>query len=648
MSAKAVLAIDFGTVNTYFCKCPGDKISPVGVDFGKNRDGLATAILYRKGSTALIGDTALEEYGDATNDDRNTYVLRTQFKPEIVGSKQARDDAVEFLKGVLEEARQQNLALSPTERKVIIGVPSESDSTFRKTVTEVAKEAGYGEVRTVDEPKGALLNHVSHGDIPATDALKGVLVVDFGGGTCDFAFMYRGVVRHSWGDMALGGRLFDDMFFRWFLDENPEAYRRMVDNGDEFFVHWCLCREMKEKFSRTMTRDRSEAFKKAVGEYGRLTEATWDGFVSRAKAYIPSDTFKKYMSRNEAGSDRLRNCKSPIDLLEWFRSTLRQGIEDNSIERNDIHFVILAGGSCLWPFVTDIVLAELALDQSDIMRSDRPYAAIAEGLAILPALQDQFAEAQEALRRGLPEFTEHRLKPLMSKHIETVSRGISESIAAELYDQKLRPVLLTFRKEGGSVASLEERLASTAAPFEPRVKELVEEKMALLSHGLPSATRELVAGWFTEHGLTPPERVINVTGSETEDIAFEGLDVSEGMFEDVGGLIVGVTAVIVAMICGGSGMALIASGPIGWIIGLIVGVGVGIAGAEGAKQIHIPSLLLRVVLTDGKINSAREKLKEDLASKVTGLVAALEANIEEQVADMVSREIECLSEINRM
>ena len=43
------------------------------------------------------------------------------------------------------------------------------------------------------------------------------LVVDFGGGTCDFAFMYRGMVRNSWGDMELGGRLFDDLFFQWFI-----------------------------------------------------------------------------------------------------------------------------------------------------------------------------------------------------------------------------------------------------------------------------------------------------------------------------------------------------------------------------------------------------------------------------------------------
>ena len=46
MDVKPVIAVDFGTSNTYITKCPGDKSAPVGIDFGGGRDGLATAILY--------------------------------------------------------------------------------------------------------------------------------------------------------------------------------------------------------------------------------------------------------------------------------------------------------------------------------------------------------------------------------------------------------------------------------------------------------------------------------------------------------------------------------------------------------------------------------------------------------------------------
>ena len=66
METPGILAIDFGTTNSYFCKCPADQISPVGVDFGTGRDGLPTAILYRDEREPLVGDSALHEYGEAS------------------------------------------------------------------------------------------------------------------------------------------------------------------------------------------------------------------------------------------------------------------------------------------------------------------------------------------------------------------------------------------------------------------------------------------------------------------------------------------------------------------------------------------------------------------------------------------------------
>jgi molecular chaperone DnaK (HSP70) len=75
MELRNILAIDFGTTNTYFCKCPADQISPVGVDFGTGRDGLPTAILYRGDREPLVGEPALHEYGEASPEERRGYRL---------------------------------------------------------------------------------------------------------------------------------------------------------------------------------------------------------------------------------------------------------------------------------------------------------------------------------------------------------------------------------------------------------------------------------------------------------------------------------------------------------------------------------------------------------------------------------------------
>ena len=87
------IAVDFGTTNSYFCKCPKDQLSPVGVDFGSGRDGIPTAILYRQDKSPLIGNWALHEYGEATPEERSQYRLRTQFKPDIAAGGDAASAA---------------------------------------------------------------------------------------------------------------------------------------------------------------------------------------------------------------------------------------------------------------------------------------------------------------------------------------------------------------------------------------------------------------------------------------------------------------------------------------------------------------------------------------------------------------------------
>ncbi len=120
-----------------------------------------------------------------------------------------------------------------------------------------AREAGFGEVRTVDEPKGAIYFRLQRKDVTPTEALKGALVVYFGGGTCDFALLVRGEVVHSWGDMHLGGRLFDDLFYQWFIEQNLGAMAAMSRERAEFFVLAVRCWEAKEKFSLAMALDTS-------------------------------------------------------------------------------------------------------------------------------------------------------------------------------------------------------------------------------------------------------------------------------------------------------------------------------------------------------------------------------------------------------
>jgi len=638
MSAKDVLAIDFGTANTYYCKCPGDRLSPQGVDFGDGRDGLATAILYRKGKSPLIGHPAMAEYGEATAQERSGYVLRTHFKPDIATGEEARRNAADFLGAVLEEARQQRLDLEPGSRQVIFGVPSEAGADYREALTEAAQKAGYGEIQMVDEPKGALLYHVFHRDIPARDALRGLLVVDFGGGTCDFAFLCRGNVRHSWGDMRLGGRLFDDLFFQWFMDDNPGALEALRKDGSEFFVHSCRCREIKELFSRAMARDRSEKVTKAVDKW-RIADMTWEAFLRRSRSYSPSATLKQYLA-DIGGCAAVADARNgSVDLLSWFRSCLIDGIRAAKIDKGDIRFVILAGGSSQWPFVSDIVQEELGVEQACIMRSDRPYAAISEGLAIHPALQAQYRATQGKLREELPQFCNGELKPLLDRRFQKIAQDIAAAVARELFDHKIKPLFVELRTKGGSVAALRQSVTSITSVYEPRLQELVQERVSALAAGLKRNVNELKDKWFDKHGIVPADEDLGLEGAGAEEMEKPKVELPD-IYDSIIRIPLG--------FLGGLLVGLLASGPIGWIIGIVLVIVAEIVGQAAAEEWDAPAWVLKMALTDGKIAKTREKMAADIKSAMQQKLSGIQDALAKEVSQQVEREIDSLSDINHL
>jgi molecular chaperone DnaK len=673
MEPRNILAMDFGTTNTYFSKCPADQISPVGIDFGTGRDGLPTAILYRGDREPLVGEPALHEYGEASPEERRGYQLRTQFKPDIVESREAAKAATDFLRVVVAQAQRQHIALDPAKYDVICGVPSESQESFRTKLSQIARAAGYGDVRLVDEPKGALLHHLWHRDFSPEEARRGILVIDFGGGTCDFALLQGLQVTHSWGDMELGGRLFDDLFFQWFVEQNSGALKAMDKAGDTYYVHSYLCREVKEFFSLTMARDRTETVNKSIGRYGSLKGMTWPGFLDRARRYTPSPTFMRHLQDMGLRSDKLRiepadrnpksEVRSPklsaIDLIEWFRATLAHGLSEKGIDAAGISRVILAGGSSQWPFVPDVVTETLGVERSSLMRSDRPYAVIAQGLSILPALQKKFDETRDRLRSDLPQFCRARLRPLVERVTDSYVAGVAADVTSELFDKTIRPILEQFRQQGGSTRALRDAIAAAVKAHEDRLHEIIEDRMQTLRRGLPSQLNEMLKAWFESYGLSVGDKPIQE--ARQMSVAQEFIqpitpDLYGAVMETVGWFVVALATTAGAAILGGGGIHLLAAGPAGWIAGAVLSAVVAFLavryGITRAKEIAdtwtAPAWLVKNILLPSRIARMRTDFQQRLAETLRREAAALRTQLEEKIGQVTETQINSLSEIAQL
>lgn len=659
MDNQGVLSIDFGTTNSYFCKCPSDQIAPVGVDFGTGRDGLPTAILYREGKEPLVGEQALHEYGEASSQERRGYRLRTQFKPDIASSDEAATTARDFLNAVIVQSQRQHISLDPTTMNVIFGVPSESAESFRAKLAQIAETAGYGAVRLVDEPKGALLYHLWHRDFSPEEAQRGILVVDFGGGTCDFAFLRSLRVCHSWGDMELGGRLFDDLFFQWFLEQNPDALAQMEEAGDVYYVHSYLCREVKEFFSLTMARDRSETLNKSVGRYGSLRGMDWAGFTERAGTYQPSATLVRHLRDMGVKCRSITEADKPVDLIAWFRQSLAGVLTESDLKGSDVSRVVLAGGSSQWPFVADVVSESLGVDSTHLMRSDRPYAVIAQGLAILPALQRQFDRTREKLHRDLPGFCRAKVRPLVQSVTDRYIAEVATDVTNEVFDGAIRPVLEDFRKNGGSVNSLRETIAANVKGDEGKLKDIIESRMRTLSLGLPGQLNELLAQWFAEYGLSVGENPVaedDATAMQREMVGADAPDLYGGIMETVGWFVVALAASVGAMVCGGTGTALLAAGPAGLLAGALLtavvtflGVRYGkVKAREVADNWNAPAWVVKRVLTPARISKTRRDFERKLEERLRQETSALQEQMDDRIYEITQSQIEGLSEITQL
>ena len=649
LDEREVLAVDFGTVNTYITKCSSMECLPRGIHFSSNRTGLSTAVLEREGKKPLVGDVAVEEYADATDAERKKYRFYSQFKPEILSSEKARELAQTYLSTVLENARANRIELEPLEMQVIFGVPCENEDKkdFSAVLTNIAEKAGFGKVRLVEEPVGALLYHVAMGAISAVDAQKGILVVDFGGGTCDFAVMDGGRIVSAWGEPALGGRLFDDLFFQWFLDENPKMLDALRKDGREIFTLLEDCKEIKEKFSEIISLERDASLRKTIPNYGHLDNLNEKNFEKRARNYTKSETLKKYFEDLGTGNTKTRvGAEEKINLLGWFERALVEGFEQGNIGDavshhpafEDIQYVILAGGSSLWYFVADII--KKYIPSAKIIRSDRPYATISEGLSLIPALKKKNKAVQEVLKRELPETT-LALKGKMEVLIEKYLERIVNVVIAEVFEKEVIPLIIEFREKGGKIEELKQNIQRTLTEQEDKIRGITDGVLKELGDDLEFEMRRDISEWFNSHKICLSDEQLfkNTLGFTVKSESFSTFD---SLFTLINNLLAGIAGFV---------LVIIFSQPVTMIVGFVAAFAAVLFGADRLekvieKRVELPAAVTKMLFNDRKLVSMKRQVVREMNSELRKKNREFLATAEGQVKECVEREIEGVNEIN--
>ncbi|HEY4169832.1 MAG TPA: Fe-S protein assembly chaperone HscA, partial [Reyranella sp.] len=212
-------------------------------------------------------------------------------------------------------------ALEKTVERAVITVPAYFDDAARTATRDAARVAGLEVLRLVNEPTAAAL---AYGLDKGKEGLYAVY--DLGGGTFDFSLLRleKGVfqVLATGGDTALGGDDFDRAIAeRMFEERQKDGLGDTIDEGAVKNA-LALARIMKEQLSdKDQTSGRLELA--GVPSFHALTRAEFDAMVA---SYV----------------------KRTIDIA-------RRVLDDAEMKADEVHGVVLVGGSTRVPLVRSAV-----------------------------------------------------------------------------------------------------------------------------------------------------------------------------------------------------------------------------------------------------------------------------------------------------
>jgi molecular chaperone DnaK len=266
----------------------------------------------------------------------------TPVRPEEISAKvleKLKDDAEKFLGQKVTEA--------------VITVPAYFNDSERQATINAGKIAGLDVKRIVNEPTAAAL---AYGVDKNKD--QKIAVYDFGGGTFDISILEIGAegtfeVLATNGDTHLGGDDFDQRIFEYVMAEFQK------ETGIDL-----------RKDAMAVQRVRS-ASEKAKIELSASTETEINEPFIAMNDGVPSNLLVKV--------SRAKFEELITDLVERSLEPCRKVMKDAGLQSNQIHEVILVGGSTRVPMIKSKVEQFFAKKPNETVNPDE---AVALGAAI--------------------------------------------------------------------------------------------------------------------------------------------------------------------------------------------------------------------------------------------------------------------------
>ena len=343
-----IIGIDLGTTNSVVAVTEADK--PVIIPNEEGGRTTPSVVAFTEKGERLVGQAAKRQR--ITNPENTIYSIKRfmgrRFKEvpgeikqvpfkvaeekngdvrvEAIGKKYAPPEISAMIIQKLKKAAEDYLG--EKVEKAVITVPAYFNDSQRKATKDAGTIAGLEVVRIINEPTAASL---AYGMEKKKD--ETIAVYDFGGGTFDISILEVGEgvveVKATNGDTHLGGDDIDQKVQDWLVAEFKK------ESGVDISKDKMALQRLKE------------AAEKAKIELSSTMETEINLPFVTADASGPKHLLMK-LSRSKL--EQLMD-----DLIQRTIEPCKQALADANLKPEDIHEVILVGGSTRIPKVQQIV-----------------------------------------------------------------------------------------------------------------------------------------------------------------------------------------------------------------------------------------------------------------------------------------------------
>ncbi len=560
-----------------------------------------------------------------------------RFKSNFLTDPESEKDVKRFAAGVLGELYADGNLVKDDDCCFYIGCPAGWDRAARERYRRIFEDTGYPPARIVSESRAALISacQSKHFQVGYDIMSKPVLVVDIGSSTTDFAFILGGkeVELQTAGEVRLGGGIMDELLLEESIRQSDDeaAVRRALETSPPW-RSYCefAARRLKEQYFSDEDYWRDNECQKTilirVGAGAKLTlridEKIADRVLNKGAAQLEGRSFKEAF----------------IGSLKELRAKLKDQLPE---------LLFLTGGVSRLPAIRD--WCEKVYPEAVIITGAEPEFSVSRGLAWSGRIDEELREFRKEVEElidssAVERIVEGRIDDLYHRIVDAMVEPILRRVALPVFDRwrnddirKLSDIDQIVQKEIEAWLHSDEAQQLLVKPIAEWLKPVaydVEEKTMpiCVRHNVPYKAMSLNSYFSLSD--------IDIRIDAKEVFAVEGLT----------WLINTIISIIVGLVCGGSGLAIISSGISGIVAGAILSLLILFLGKEKMQEVFMNADIprpMRKLVPRGHFEARIDRMTEEVKSSFySNLENEKNAEITERMAAEISQQIEqCLAKM---